>query len=458
MNERPDIGATGSALHPTFGTDIANASILVIDDEEGMRHFLNKSLGRHCRSVAVTASVKEASELLDERTFDIIILDNIMPGLTGLEWLAEQRKIGLNSDVILMTAYADLDTAINAIRLGASDFLLKPFHSNQVLNAISKSLAKTGLIRENSLLRRELAEGRDLLRQRDTLIGTSDKAKAVRDKIKSAAAIDAHVVIHGETGTGRQVSARMLHNESARRHRAFAWLPCFGITPEDFKERLFGRLRSTGDTDDGVEGILHTAEGGTLFLDDVEMLSASCQNTLVEWLNASRFQPIGGGRTFQSDIRVVCCCSRPLQQAVEEKVFRPDLFYMLNVHEIRMPPLRERATDIADLAEFFLQTLSLRMGVAAPEFTAQIKRRFMAYDWPGNVMELRNVVERAIIQGRFDDELSKHISAPTQSLAEVEQRHILSVLQACGGNRAETARQLGVARKTIDRKCQSWGI
>jgi DNA-binding NtrC family response regulator len=458
MNERSERMDASAPQLPAFGSDIANASILVIDDEEGMRHFLNKSLSRHCRSVVVSASLSEASELLDDQSFDVIILDNIMPGVTGLEWLAEQRNIGLNSEVILMTAYADLDTAINAIRVGASDFLLKPFHSNQILNAISKILARTELKRENSLLRHELAEGRDLLRQRDTLIGSSAKAQAVREKIRTAAAIDAHVVIHGETGTGRQISARMLHNESSRRFRAFAWLPCFGITADDFKERLFGTLQSSHHGNEGAEGILQSAEGGTLFLDDVEMLSAQCQNILVEWLNTGRFQPIGGGRTFQSDIRVVCCASRPLQYAVEEKTFRPDLFYMLNVHEIRLPSLRERPTDIPDIADFFLQTLSQRMGAEAPELTAQVRRRFMAYDWPSNVMELRNVVEHAIIQGGFDEGLQKpHIDA-SETLADVEQRHILSVLQACGGNRAQAARQLGVARKTIDRKCQSWGI
>lgn len=439
----------------TFGKDLSDASILVVDDEVGMRHFLKKSLSSKCKTVDVAVNTEQASNMLDERRYDIILLDNIMPGQTGLDWLAEQRQIGLRSDIILMTAYADLETAINALRVDASDFILKPFHSNQIVNAISKSLAKAELKRQNSALRQELAASRDIVHHQDSLMGSSPAVVAVRQAIAMAAAVDAHVVVQGETGTGKQIAARMLHASSLRRHRPFAWLPCFGITLDDFRARLFGSLNSL---DGEGEGILHNADGGVLFLEDVDLLSPPCQNLLVEWINAGRFQPIGSGRSFQADIRIIGCCNGSLKQAVDEGRFRADLYYLLNVHEIRLPPLRERPNDVIDIAEAFLEMMAGRMGGRVPELSATDKRRLMAHEWPGNIMELRNVVERAIIQGSFDRALQDVPLAETETLATVEQRHILSVLQACGGNRAEAARRLGIARKTIDRKCQAWGL
>ncbi|WP_417262524.1 sigma-54-dependent transcriptional regulator [Celeribacter sp.] len=445
----------GQEAGTAFGPDLAKASVLVVDDELGMRHFLKKALSTKCRHVDVAATPAEASAYLDGESYDVIMLDNIMPGMTGLEWLADQWQIGLRSDIILMTAYADLDTAIEALRLGISDFLLKPFHSNQVLNAISKSLAKTALKRQNTVLRQELAAGSDLLRQRDTFVGSSQAAQTLRDTIERAAQINAPVVIEGETGTGKHIAARMLHSVSPRAHKPFAWLPCFGISFEDFRERLFGRVDRSVSSG---EGILNTAEGGVLFLEDVDLLPPAGQNLLVEWLSTGRFQPVGGGRSFQTDIRVVCCSKGNMKQAVEDGSFRTDLFYLLNVHEVWIPPLRERPSDVIEIAEFFLTSLSARMGAVAPDISASDKRRLMAHDWPGNVMELRNVVERAIIQGGFERALQDVGSTETESLEAVEQRHILNVLQACGGNKAEAARILGVARKTIDRKCQAWGL
>ncbi|WP_460275790.1 sigma-54-dependent transcriptional regulator [Celeribacter sp. ULVN23_4] len=456
MNKKTHTENNLDGAGTAFGPDLARASILVVDDEMGMRHFLKKALSGKCRRVDVAATPAEASACLDGASYDVIMLDNIMPGMTGLEWLSAQWQIGLRSDIILMTAYADLDTAIEALRLGVNDFLLKPFHSNQVLNAISKCLAKTALKRQNTVLRQELEAGSDLLRQRDNFVGSSQAAQTLRATIERAAQINAHVVIEGETGTGKHIAARMLHSVSPRAHRPFAWLPCFGIGFEEFRERLFGHVDAPNTP--GAEGILNTADGGVLFLEDVDMLPASCQNLLVEWLSTGRFQPVGGGRSFQTDIRVVCCCKGSMKQAVESGAFRTDLFYLLHVHEVWIPPLRERPADVIEIAEFFLKTLSARMGAVSPTLSATDKRRLMAHDWPGNVMELRNVVERAIIQGGFERALQDVGGIETESLEAVEQRHILNVLQSCGGNKAEAARILGVARKTIDRKCQAWGL
>ncbi|MEM9900273.1 MAG: sigma-54 dependent transcriptional regulator [Pseudomonadota bacterium] len=438
-----------------FDIGLAAASILVVDDEPGMRHFLKKALSAKCGRVDVSENAAMASEMLDQRSYDVIIIDNLMPGQTGLEWLLEQRTVGLHSDVIVITAYADLETAIEAIRAGASDFILKPFRSNQVLNAISKCLAKSKLQKQNSLLRHELTEGKDLLRHRDTLIGSSPASEEVRRQIKSAALIEANVVIQGETGLGKHVAARMLHRASSRRAEPFTSLQCYGLDASELRSRLFGSLDPVGEA---REGMLRYADGGVIYFEDVELLDSACQNVLLEWLTTGRFRPVGGGRSFLTDIRVVCSCSEPLRRASEGGAFHPDLFYLLNVHEIRLPPLRERPADILEIAEVFSQTMAARMGATPLPLTASAKRKLMAHAWPGNVMELRNIVERALILGSFDGALKDMGPEETESLSAVEQRHILRVLEACNGNRAEAARRLGVARKTIDRKCQAWNL
>ncbi|MFP7671874.1 sigma-54-dependent transcriptional regulator [Marivita sp. S0852] len=444
-----------------FGGALANARVLVVDDEPGMRNFLFKVLEAHCALVHVAEHTSQASGFLDVHAYDVIVLDNIMPDQTGLDWLAEQRKIGLYSDAILITAHADLDTAIQAIRAGASDFLLKPFRSNQVLNAIAHSLERASLRRQNTVLRHELEFGKDLVKHRSALVGRSPGITDVCAAIERAAPSASHVVIRGEVGSGKQVAARMLHAASARANKPFVWLQCYGLTEQVFQERLFGRLDTgPGGAVSGQEGMLQSAAGGTLFLEDMELLSPGCQNILSELLSTGRFSPVGARRSLDLDVRIVSSTTQPLADIVEEKGFRADLFYLLTVIDIVLPPLRDRGEDVLDLTRFFGESLARRMGIPFPEISATARRRFLSHDWPGNVMELRNTVERALIHGDFDMALGESTprSAETDSLAAVERRHILNVLDACDGNRAEAARRLGVARKTIDRKCRAWGL
>lgn len=444
----------------SFSDDLIRAAVLVIDDEPGMRNFLAKILSGYCGKVDVVADTQDAARLLDENSYDVIILDNIMPEKTGLEWLAEQREIGLFSDAILITAHADLDTAIQAIRAGAGDFLLKPFRSNQVLNAIARSLERATLKRQNSVLRHELEVGKDILKHRDALLGTSDEIVKARNAIGQAATSAANVVFVGEVGSGKQVAARMLHAASPRAAHPFVWLQCYGMHEDVFQQRLFGQLGAAiGGPASRQEGILQSAAGGTLYLEDVEMLSAGCQNILSELVSTGRYSPLGARRSLELNMRIVCSTTRPLGRIVEDRAFRTDLFYLLTVIEIPLPPLRQRTADIIELTRFFSERLSQRMGTDIPAFTPSARRRFLAYDWPGNVMELRNTVERALIHGDFETAVgAASTKAEIEDLAAVERRHILAVLAACDGNHAEAARRLGVARKTIDRKCRSWGL
>ncbi|MBC6443742.1 MAG: sigma-54-dependent Fis family transcriptional regulator [Rhodobacteraceae bacterium] len=443
-----------------FADKLAQASVLIVDDEPGMRNFLYKVLTGNCARVDIAEDARRASQLLDENTYDIIILDNIMPDKTGLEWLAEQRLVGLFSDAILITAHADLDTAIQAIRAGAIDLLPKPFRSNQILNAISHSLERVRLRRQNSVLRHELELGKDILKNRDALLGSSAEIELVRQSVLSAAKTNAPVVIRGEVGSGKQVAARMLHASSRRADHPFVWLQCHGMAEDAFRECLFGRLETQPDgTVTRHDGILQSAAGGTLYLEDIDALSPGGQNVLTELLGTGRFSPLRASRSVELDMRIVSSTTRPLSVMTREKAFRPELFYLLTVIEIIQPPLRERYEDILDIVRYFSDALALRMGVDVPEFTPLARRRFMSHTWPGNVMELRNTIERALIRGSFEDALEPAAGEfETESLAAVEQRHILAMLDACGGNRAAAARRLGVARKTIDRKCRAWGL
>ncbi|MBO0344242.1 sigma-54-dependent Fis family transcriptional regulator [Roseibium sp. CAU 1637] len=458
MQASPSV-QTGHDAPDHFEADLAEARVLIVDDEIGMRNFLQKTLQGRCARVDVAADAEESSRLLDLYTYDVVVLDNIMPRQSGVNWLGEQQRIGFFADAILMTAYADLDTAIAAIRAGASDFLLKPFRSNQIINAISQSLKRARLRRQNAILSYELEAGKDLVRHREALLGTSPEIQAVRELIKRAAATPAHAVIRGEVGSGKQIAARMLHSHSPRAERPFIWLQCSGMNDELFQNRLFGRVEATVDGDQSIDGMLLNAMGGTLFLDDVELLSSNCQNMLVEMLTTGKFRPLGAERSLPLDMRIICSNVRPLRQAVEERSFRADLFYLLNVAEIYLPPLRERPEDILTILDFFTESFAARMGSSAPEMSPAVRRKIMAHPWPGNVLELGNYVERALIQRDFASALGGFaLTDENETLATVERRHILSVLESCGGNRSEAARRLGVARKTIDRKCQAWGV
>ncbi len=453
------VNAASASGKRRLASGLCNAAVLVVDDEPGMRNFLAKTLKGTCARIDVTSDTAEASNLLDQHRYDVIVLDNVMPGRSGVQWLAEQQRIGLFSDVILMTAYADLETAIAAIRAGASDFLMKPFRSNQILNAISQSMIRSRLRRQNSVLSHELAAGADVLRHRTAILGSSPEIQGVRTAIERAATTNAHVVIRGEVGSGKQMAARMLHAHSARAGKPFLWLQCYGMSEEEFQSQLFGSIGENSDEGQNRDGILMNAAGGTLFLDDVELLSMRCQNVLLELLTTGRFRPLGAARSVSLDVRIVSSTTRPLTQAVQDKTFRVDLFYLLNVVEISLPPLRERAQDILELMQFFVKHMATRMRVPVPHLPPAARRKILAYHWPGNVMELRNYVERALIHSDFETGIGMLPEGDsTESLAAVEQRHILGVLDACGGNRAEAARRLGVARKTIDRKCQAWGL
>ena len=446
-------------------------SVLVVDDESGMVSFLQRSLVTRCGWVETAGSVEQAEELLNRRHFDLIVLDIALPGRSGVEWLHQLRDQGFSGDVVLMTAYADLETAIDALRAGAADFLLKPFSVAQMLNAVKRCFERSSLRRENFVLRRELDQRDDSV---EGMIGESGVIRDVCNRIKRIAPTPSTVLIHGESGTGKELAARALHRMSPRGSGRdagpFVPVNCAAFSSEIIESELFGHVKGafTGATA-GREGLFYYARGGTLFLDEISEMPLSAQAKLLRVLEERTLRPVGGEQEIPVDVRVVAATNRNLVGEVAAGRFRSDLYYRLQVVEVRMPPLRDRPEDIPDLVSYFNAQLAARLGVPELPHDAAALARLARYRWPGNVRELKNLVERSLILGYYADDISPDDEvavppAPTfeaageESLASVERQHILGVLKACRGNKSEAARRLGISRKTLERKCAVWGV
>ena len=439
-------------------------SILIVDDEPGMRSFLQRALQHRCGLVETAASVDEAGQLLDQHHFDLIILDNAMPGKKGVDWLHEIREAGLHNEAILITAFADLDTAISALQAGAADFLLKPFRINQILNAIGRCFDRARLRRENFVLRRTLDASYGDRPGDDGLIGDAPALRPIRESLRRLAAMPTTVLVTGESGTGKEVAARALHNLSSRVGNPFVPVNCGAIAPEIIESELFGHLKGafTGAAS-SREGLFFYAQGGTLFLDEVGELPMALQAKLLRVLEDRRIRPVGAEREIPVDVRVVAATNRDLQAAVQAGAFRQDLYYRLNVVQLHMPALRERTDDIPQLARHFLRQLSAQLGVPAPTLGEEELDTLCHYAWPGNVRELRNVMERWLILGKFPYvyfATSHMVDEPPSeiTLEALEKQHILKALASVDGNKSEAARRLGVSRKTLERKCTEWGV
>ncbi len=436
-------------------------SVLVVDDEPGMLSFLQRALAPRCGVVDTAGSVEQAEPLLRRRLYDLIVLDITLPGRSGIEWLHELRADGCAGDVVLMTAYADLDTAIGALRAGAADFLLKPFSLAQVLNAIQRCFERSRLVRENFVLRREVSERSDDI---EGVIGHSEAIHAVCDRLKRIAPTSATVLLTGESGTGKEVAARALHKMGNRAKGPFVPVNCAAIAAELIESELFGHVKGayTG-AQQSREGLFYYARGGTLFLDEIGEMPLAAQAKLLRVLEERRIRPVGSEQEIPVDVRVIAASNRDLKVEVAEHRFRQDLYYRLQVVEVNLPPLRERSEDLPLLIAHFINQLAPYLDVPRLSPDSRTLARMAAYDWPGNVRELKNFVERSLILGWFDlgpepKSCATLADAIDETLESVEKRHILAVLASCDGNKSEAGRRLGVSRKTLDRKCQAWGV
>jgi DNA-binding NtrC family response regulator len=436
-------------------------SVLVVDDEEGMRNFLQRTLAGRCGLVETADSAESGRALFNRIHFDLIILDISLPGKSGVEWLDELREGGFQGDVILITAFADIDTAIHALRAGASDFILKPFRIDQILNSIRRCFDRARLLRENFVLRREVAEYSGGI---DGIVGCSDAMNRLCQMIKRVAAMPSTVLLLGESGVGKEVAARALHSMSPRAQRPFVPVNCAAISTELIESELFGHVKGafTGASETH-HGLFYYAQGGTLFLDEIAELPLVMQTKLLRVLEDRMIRPVGSTREIPVDTRIVAATNRDLAEEVRRGKFRQDLFYRLDVVNLVIPPLRQRREDIAPLARHFAAQLALDLGVQPVPIEAETLERLQAYKWPGNVRELKNMVERSLILGYFpfdalpEEDDCGSSGAAASALEDVEKSHILEVLNSCGGNKSEAARRLGVSRKTVERKLSQWG-
>lgn len=411
---------------PEFGPWLAQSSILVIDDEPGIRNFLMRTLGPRCKRLEEAADTEEASRKLDSNYFDVVILDNIMPGRNGVDWLAEQRAIGFFADAILMTAYADLETAIRALQAGAVDFVLKPFRSNQMLNAVARCLHRTRLQRENYVLRYELRSTSEHVLLRDRLLGESSAIRRVRETLARVAPLPTSVLLTGQSGTGKEVAARTLHSLSDRADKSFVPVNCAAIPPEMMESEFFGHVEGAFTGARGSrEGLFAHGQGGTLFLDEIGELPLPMQSKLLRVLEDRRVRPVGSEREVPVDLRFVFATNAELEKEVERGRFRADLFFRINVMQIRLPPLKDREDDVQELATVFMRKLSQQLGMPPVVIDDSVRGALARYDWPGNVRELRNVLEHAAAVCSGSVILDTHLPNELRRLAGVAEPSLL---------------------------------
>jgi two-component system NtrC family response regulator len=443
------------------------ASILVVDDEPGMRDFLQRALAKRHGLVEVAEDVDSADELCQRYYFDLLIVDIRLPARSGLDWVTALRAAGNDMDVIFITAYADIDTTIGALRTGAVDFVLKPFRVEQILTAVERCFERRRLARENSALRRQVDAFVDRLYGASGMIGQSAPMQEVGEIIKQIAPTPTSVLIEGETGTGKELAARALHRLS-NLSGPFVPVNCVAISPDLFESELFGHTKGafTG-AHQARDGLFSFASGGILFLDEISEMPGTMQAKLLRVLESRKIRPVGSDRELPVDARIVTATNKNLAEEVRQGRFREDLYYRLNVVMIRMPTLRQRPEDIPELVDFLAKALASEFGVQPLTFGREDIQALQAYDWPGNVRELRNLIERAVLLGRLPSDIipsqaSDPGRAPTTSpfpgewtLAQVEKSHMRRVLEGAGGNKSEAARRLGISRKTLERKLRS---
>jgi len=443
--------------------------ILVVDDEAAMRDTMSDWLEEKGYNIVPARSGMEAIEKVKRESFNVAFVDMKMPGLDGIEVLEVIKRINPDIAVIIMTAYATIETAIVSMKKGAYDYLVKPFSLDEAELRVKKIVRYQELVAENIFLRQKLEDRYSL----KNIIGKSQQMKDVFELVENIADSNSTVLIQGASGTGKEVIARLIHLKSLRRDKPFIAANCAAIPRELLESELFGHEKGafTGATYT-KKGRFELADGGTLFLDEVGEMSLNAQIHLLRVLQEREFRRVGGTELIKIDVRIIASSNKNLEQAVKEGTFREDLFYRLNVITIYLSKLKERKEDIPLLVDHFLTKYGLESGRGKKSMSQEALDLLMMYDWPGNIRELENLIERLVILCKdkiirpeyLPQNIKKGpkgelgIFIPNKQLEEVEKRYIYEVLKEYDWNKSKSAKVLGIERMTLYRKMKKYNL
>jgi two-component system response regulator HydG len=467
------------------------AQILVVDDQKSVRQTLEITLSRAGHGVDQAGSGEEAIQRIDSTLYDLVLTDLKMEGADGLAVLEAVKARDADTEVILITAFGTIESAVQAIKRGAHDYLAKPFTPDQVLHAVDLALERRRLRTEVHSLARRLDDPNDP----STMIGDSDRVKRVLEIVREWAVSDSTILITGETGTGKDLLARAIRTMSPRKDAPYVVVNCATIPDTLFESELFGHVRGAfSGAMRNRKGLAQEADGGTLFLDEVGEMPIEVQPQLLRFLETGEIRPIGQNKSIRIDARVVAATNRDLAGMISRGEFREDLFYRLNVLPIELPALRQRRDDIPKLALHFLERYAKRLGRPVLEISKRALALLVGYDWPGNIRELENVIERGVMLAKGTELRPEHLMLPGRgalegsgahaalgapqepsrpasegaavdeasgdllSLAEVERRHVLAVLKACSGNQKKASTILQISKSTLWRKLKEYGV
>jgi len=437
-------------------------SILIVDDEESVRDSLFNWFIEDGYRVECAEDAMKALKFLESENFDIILADIKMPGMDGLEMLKRIKALRKDSIVIMMTAFATVDTAVQALKDGAFDYVTKPFDPDDLSHLIRNASTQISLIEENEILKEKVTS----LENVEELIGNSDTMKKVLKEIESVAQSNASVIISGESGTGKELVARAIHANSPRKFFPLVSVHCGALTESLLESELFGHEKGafTGAVYNR-KGRFEMANNGTIFLDEISTISQKMQVELLRVLESKKFTRVGGNKEISSDFRVICATNRDLKTMVEKGLFREDLFYRLNVVNINIPPLRDRIEDIPLLVDYFIKKYCASMNRPVISIDSSALKHLEDFSYPGNIRELENIIERAIVVGNGkkitlkDLPLGKEIISTTvESLDDLEKHHILNILSKYNWNISVTAKALKVDRVTLYNKIKKYDL
>jgi len=444
--------------------------ILVVDDEIKMRRVLQMILQKEGYEIVTSKDGREALQKVEEENFDLVLTDMKMPGLSGIDLLKKIRESDEEIPVIMITAYGTVETAVKAMKEGAYDYLLKPFEKDEMKIIVANALKMKTLVRENRYLRGELEEKYKL----DNVIGKSSQMQEIYKILREVANTKATVLIQGETGTGKTLVARALHFNSSGKEKPFIHVNCAALPEGLLESELFGHVKGAfTDAVANKPGKFELANAGTIFLDEIVELSPMLQVKLLRVLQEKEFEQVGGIKTIKIDVRVIAATNRDIKKALEGGLLREDLYYRLNVISINIPPLREHKEDIPLLVEYFLQKFNRESGKNIKGVSPRAMDMLTNYNWPGNVREVENVIERAVILGSKNtllpeslplhlkeesDKMEIHIPPEGIALEKVEKSLIREALKMTRGNQSRAAKLLDISRNTLRYRIRKFGI